>query len=74
MLKVILTYLFILTNVFLFCQKRTYPTIITLNNGNASYCQNATATQLTITLGTTSCNNGSNSNVSPHRKNIHKHS
>jgi len=64
MLKIIFTYLFILTNVFLFCQKRTYPTTITLNNGNVSYCKNTTATQLTITLGTTSCNNGSNTNVS----------
>jgi hypothetical protein len=47
-----------------FSQRRTYPTSITLNNGNISYCQNATATQLTITLGTFQCGStGSNSNV-----------
>ena len=47
-----------------FAQKRTYPTSITLNNGNTTYCQNATSTQLTITLGTFQCGStGSNSNV-----------
>ena len=58
--------------IILFCiictysisQKRTYPTSITLNNGNTSYCQNATATQFTITLGTVQCGStGSNTNV-----------
>jgi hypothetical protein len=44
-------------------QKRTYPTSITINNGNTTYCQNATATQLTISLGTVQCGNGSNANV-----------
>ena len=59
-------FVFLLTflSIISFCQKRTYPTTITLNNGNASYCQNSSSTQLTITLGTISCNNGSNSNVS----------
>jgi hypothetical protein len=46
-----------------FTQRRTYPTTITLNNGNTTYCQNVTSTQLTITLETTQCGNGANTNV-----------
>jgi len=63
-MKTILLFLFIVTNLIGFGQRRTYPTTITLNNGNVSYCQNASSTQLTITLGTVQCGStGSNTNV-----------
>ena len=63
-MRTIFLFIFMLVNVSIYSQRRTYPTSITLNNGNTTYCQNATATQLTITLGTFQCgSSGSNSNV-----------
>jgi hypothetical protein len=63
-MKSLFLLLFILVNVSIYSQKRIYPTTITLNNGNTSYCQNTTATQLTITLGTVQCGgNGNAPNV-----------
>jgi hypothetical protein len=65
MLKIVTTYFFILINIFIFGQRRVYPISITLNNGNVSYCQNATATSLTISFTTQQCGaSGSSSNVS----------
>jgi hypothetical protein len=64
-MKAFILFLFILVNMFTFGQKRVYPITITLNNGNVSYCQNATATALTISFTTQQCGaNGSSSNVS----------
>jgi hypothetical protein len=46
-------------------QRRTYPTGISINNGNVTYCQNASSSQLTLTLTTVQCgSSGSNANVS----------
>jgi hypothetical protein len=59
------TYLFILITILSYGQKRVYPTIITLNNGNVTYCKNTAATSLTISFTTIQCGaNGSSSNVS----------
>jgi hypothetical protein len=60
-------FVFLLTflSTFSFSQKRVYPITITLNNGNVSYCQNSTATSLTISFTTQQCGaTGSSSNVS----------
>lgn len=52
------------TSLNFYSQKRTYPTGISINNGNVSYCQNSSSTQLTLTLTTAQCGNGTNSSVS----------